>query len=132
MLIIGLVHLESVSVYLRGNAGLAHTLHVLFTAQLLDCALFITFSILLIQGVRKDNTLLMFPWIVWVMIEIGGLIMLIILTLIGITQGLKISAVLATVLFSLIFLGIDIYCLLCVTNQYKLLQHNPPPYSVLV
>uniref|UniRef100_A0A0C9S397 TSA: Tityus bahiensis Tbah01512 mRNA sequence n=1 Tax=Tityus bahiensis TaxID=50343 RepID=A0A0C9S397_TITBA len=65
-------------------------------------------------------------------IEIGGLAILIILTLMGITQEVKIAAILGTVLFSLIFLGIDIYCLLCIITQYKLLQYSPPPYSVII
>ncbi|XP_023238329.1 uncharacterized protein LOC111637137 [Centruroides sculpturatus] len=132
LLIVGLVHLESISIYLKGNENFVYSLRIVFLTQLVDCALFITFSILLIHGVRKDNSSLMFPWIIWMIIEIGGLTILIILTLMGITQEVKLSAILATILFSLIFLGIDIYCLFCVMAQYKLLQYNPPAYSVII
>nr|AIX87822.1 venom protein AbVp-1 [Androctonus bicolor] len=131
LVIVGLVNLTSLATYIHGSQNYISSLRLLFVAQLIDCLVFIVFSAMLIHGVKTDNTVMMFPWIVWMVIEIGSLIILLILTFIGVTQGLLVSAVVFSVLISVVFLGIDIYTLMCVTSQYRLLQHGPPSYSVI-
>uniref|UniRef100_A0A1W7R965 Venom protein n=1 Tax=Hadrurus spadix TaxID=141984 RepID=A0A1W7R965_9SCOR len=131
VIIAGLANLHSLADYLHGTQAYVTSLRLLFISQLIDCMVFIIFSALMIHGVKTDNRVMMFPWIVWMGIEIGSLVILLVLTFIGITQGMVMSAVTITVLISLAFLGIDVYSLLCVTTQYRLLEYGPPSYSVV-
>ncbi|XP_023241759.1 uncharacterized protein LOC111639998 [Centruroides sculpturatus] len=85
--------------------------------------LFFLISIILLYGIKKENRLLMIPWMVWMIINIVGQFIGVIILGIVVVHMVR-PFILVFVVILLLMIGLDITCFIVVNTHYQYLTSS--------